>query len=446
MQLRNRVIHLTGLFVLLMALLGGLNFWALHWTVTETVQIVEQRSTAVLISLARVRAASAEMGDRLTGYAFLQDNMAPAFSLDYQAAYDSLQAELLSLRSPDMRFYSQELQGEMERSAAGLYQAGTELFSAQPGDVDAAWQKWETARGSFYVLIDAASTAQIEEIQQRIEIIQTRARNLFWLYGISVLLVILLVIRIASRFCKDFVQRVNAINQMVSGIGAGHWQVRVADKTQDELGQLARTINQTTDELFEARQNLQRTTAELAMQLAERQKAETMLSEAAAHDPLTGLPNSTVFFEQLNHAIALATRNANHLGVLFIDMDGLKAVNDAFGHDGGDILIREVARRLREHVRESDYVARLAGDEFVVILENLQDVEQDLNMICAKLVAALAEPYEIRGRRLRLTASIGASFFPEHGRDADELLRNADSAMYRVKNRGKNNYVVYQLS
>jgi diguanylate cyclase (GGDEF)-like protein len=73
-------------------------------------------------------------------------------------------------------------------------------------------------------------------------------------------------------------------------------------------------------------------------------------------------------------------------------------------------------------------------------------VDQDLNMICAKLVAALAEPYEIRGRRLRLTASIGASFFPEHGRDADELLRNADSAMYRVKNRGKNNYAVYQLS
>ena len=445
MSLRNRVIHISGLFVLLMAFLGGLNLWALHRTMTETVQLVQNYATPVLASLGRVRAASAEMSDRLTGYGFSQGNLVAAFSLDYQAAYDSLQAELHSLRSPSIRYYPQELQTELERSAEALFQSGMELFAAQSGERMTAWQQWESARLSFNGLLDAASAAQIEVIEQHTAAMQQRARNLFWVYGISVLLVILLVIRIASWFCRDFVQRVNAINQMVSGIGAGHWQVRVADKTQDELGQLARTINQTTDELYDARQDLQRTTAELAMQLAERQKAESMLAEAAAHDPLTGLPNRAVFFEQLNHAIALANRNEVHLGLLFIDMDGLKAVNDAFGHDGGDTLIREVSRRLREHVRDSDYVARLAGDEFVIILENLQDVEQDLKMICAKLVAALAEPYEIRGRRLKLTASIGASYFPEHGRDADELLRNADSAMYRVKNRGKNNFAVYQL-
>ena len=133
------------------------------------------------------------------------------------------------------------------------------------------------------------------------------------------------------------------------------------------------------------------------------------------------------------------------MALLFLDMDGLKIVNDAFGHGGGDMLIQQVGERLRGNIRKSDYVARLAGDEFVVILENLYKVDEDVRQVCTKLLTVLAEPYDIRGRRIKLTASIGVSLFPNHGNSAEELLHKADSAMYQVKNGSKNNFAVYEV-
>ena len=287
------------------------------------------------------------------------------------------------------------------------------------------------------------NTSVLFDIQIQDALVQ--AKLLFLAYCVTWVLISALAVIIMCRLCGHITDRIKVMNMMVENAGAGQFGFRLQDGEQDELGELARKMNNTASYLAETRHNLEKTMQELALQLKDRKVIEAKLAEIATHDSLTGLPNRASFFEQFNHAIALADRQQEIIALLFLDMDGLKIVNDAFGHDGGDMLICQVGERLQENIRKSDYVARLAGDEFVVILESLQHVDQDVSLVCSKLLKALAEPYDIRGRRIKLTASIGVSLFPIHGCCADELLHKADSAMYQVKNGGKNNFAVYEL-
>ncbi|MDX9866193.1 MAG: diguanylate cyclase [Anaerolineaceae bacterium] len=283
-------------------------------------------------------------------------------------------------------------------------------------------------------------------LQIQIQDALTQSRLWFWIYCAVWVIISMLLLVLMNRLCTDIAKRMDAINKMADMFGAGHFAARLHDDGDDELGALARKMNGAALYLSKTRQDLERATRELSVQLEERRAVEARLAEAATHDSLTGLPNRVSFFEQFNHALALAERNNESVALLFLDMDGLKIVNDAFGHDGGDILIRQVGSRLRANIRKSDYVARLAGDEFVVILENLGDIGKDVSLVCEKILKAVAVPYNIRGRRIKLTASIGVSLFPAHGSCATDLLHKADSAMYQVKNGGKNNYAMYEMA
>ncbi len=165
--------------------------------------------------------------------------------------------------------------------------------------------------------------------------------------------------------------------------------------------------------------------------------------QLAYHDVLTGLPNRQLFYDRLNQTLAHAYRSMNKVGLMFIDLDGFKAINDTLGHDAGDILLKEVAQRLQECVRNTDTVSRLGGDEFTIILSSIKNIE-DVRSVADKISEAIAPVYDLNGKEGYVTTSIGISVYPYNGSTAVELIKAADTAMYQAKKSGKNQYCVYE--
>jgi diguanylate cyclase (GGDEF)-like protein/PAS domain S-box-containing protein len=178
------------------------------------------------------------------------------------------------------------------------------------------------------------------------------------------------------------------------------------------------------------------------MDIHERKLNELRVEYLAHHDELTSLPNRVSFNHSLEHAIRQAKRRRAKLGVMFIDLDRFKNINDSLGHDYGDQLLQEISVRLQSALRDSDIVARLGGDEFVVLVEGWQ-ASEDLIAVGQKILHAVSRPFVLDGQEYDLTTSIGISTYPQHGADAQELLRHADVAMYRAKELGKNNFQFY---
>jgi diguanylate cyclase (GGDEF)-like protein/PAS domain S-box-containing protein len=175
---------------------------------------------------------------------------------------------------------------------------------------------------------------------------------------------------------------------------------------------------------------------------SDRRRAEEELRALVYRDPLTGLPNRRLFEDRLAIALAQAHRYRHRLAVIFLDLDRFKQVNDTLGHAAGDALLKAVSERLTESVREGDTVARLAGDEFTLLLPGIHYAE-DLATISRKLVEALRQPFSIEGHAVRVTASGGISLYPEDGEEAEALLKCADTAMYRAKERGRDNFQLF---
>lgn len=170
--------------------------------------------------------------------------------------------------------------------------------------------------------------------------------------------------------------------------------------------------------------------------------ARARIDHLAFHDRLTDLPNRALMQDRLEHAINVAQRSGSNVGILFLDIDRFKTINDTLGHSVGDQLLQEVSGRLVATVRKADTVARFGGDEFVVISEQLSDREA-ANELADKILAALREPFQVDANELFVTASIGVAVSPEDGTDVDMLIGRADIAMYQVKANGRNNFQVY---
>ena len=177
-----------------------------------------------------------------------------------------------------------------------------------------------------------------------------------------------------------------------------------------------------------------------------RKKAEAHLlrmarqmTYSAEHDFLTGLPNGSLLNDRISQAIALARRHGNHIAILFLDLDGFKHINDSLGHQIGDKLLQSVATRLADCVRDPDTVSRQGGDEFVVLLSELQQAE-DASVTARRMLQVAAEPSSIDHHDLHVTASIGISVYPDDGLDAETLIKNADTAMYQAKENGRQGY------
>jgi diguanylate cyclase (GGDEF)-like protein/PAS domain S-box-containing protein len=171
--------------------------------------------------------------------------------------------------------------------------------------------------------------------------------------------------------------------------------------------------------------------------ITERKLAEQKIAHLAHYDYLTDLPNRALFLDVLNHSIALSKRNKHKAAVMFLDLDGFKKINDTLGHDAGDLLLKGVSSRIRETIRESDTVSRVGGDEFILVLDNVESDEYAARL-ANKIIVALAEPFGINGQLCHVGGSIGISIYPDDAEDPEILIKQADEAMYLAKQSGKN--------
>lgn len=183
-------------------------------------------------------------------------------------------------------------------------------------------------------------------------------------------------------------------------------------------------------------------TTGFAQDITARKQVEGQMDHLAHYDALTGLPNRRLFSDRLQQAIAAAKRDKAHIALLFLDLDKFKPVNDELGHDVGDLLLKEVGKRLQNCVRESDTVARIGGDEFVVLLSAIE-AGQDAMLVADKILYALNLSFELAGHSIDIAASIGVAAYPEHGSDEQILIKNADIAMYNAKTGGRNCARIY---
>jgi len=199
-----------------------------------------------------------------------------------------------------------------------------------------------------------------------------------------------------------------------------------------------------------ARESLERAVAErtvelqaanrrLEAEIADRKQAELRAQHLADHDALTSLPNRRLLEDRLTQALALSQRNRRLTAVMFVDLDRFKTINDALGHAAGDVLLKEVAERLVRQLREVDTICRIGGDEFVVVLPEVTRSSDAAN-VAQKIIETVSQPMTIEDRELQITPSIGISVFPDDGRDAETLIRNADAAMYHAKENGRAAY------
>ena len=195
---------------------------------------------------------------------------------------------------------------------------------------------------------------------------------------------------------------------------------------------LERAVAERTVELRETNERLQ-------AEIADRRQAETRAQHLADHDALTGLPNRRLLEDRLTQALALSQRNREQTAVMFVDLDRFKVINDSLGHTAGDAVLKEISERLVRQLRVVDTICRMGGDEFVVVLPEIKR-PADAAHVAAKILETVLQPCVVEGRELHISASIGISVFPDDGRDAETLIRNADAAMYHAKETGRANY------
>lgn len=220
----------------------------------------------------------------------------------------------------------------------------------------------------------------------------------------------------------------------------GNYSLRAQINGRDELGQLGEAFNRMLNQIEQRDLMMER---QVSQRTRELQKLADEFRYRALHDPLTGLPNRALLNEEFNRAAAHAKRAGKQFAVLLLDLDNFKGINDSHGHDVGDELLKLAAARIRGALRGEDIVCRVGGDEFIVLVESVQGLQQ-IETIAQGLLQALQGEMQAANRALNIGVSIGASIYPQHGQDLDELKRNADVAMYCAKEAGKNRLMIYE--
>jgi diguanylate cyclase (GGDEF)-like protein len=216
--------------------------------------------------------------------------------------------------------------------------------------------------------------------------------------------------------------------------------ITVQKQSEEEIIRARDTLEQ---QVVERTRELANTVKQLKVEIEEREKIAAELNFLANHDALTGLPSLRLCKDRLDQSLAEARRKRQTSAVMFLDLDGFKEVNDRHGHEFGDRVLKGIAQRITGEIRETDTVARIGGDEFVIILSSLPE-SGIANRIASSLVDCIMKPLQVGNIEVEVSVSIGISLYPEHGVTAEELIRSADKAMYRIKHEGKNGFGLVQ--
>ncbi len=266
----------------------------------------------------------------------------------------------------------------------------------------------------------------------------TSSREMLYLSIVSAVY-FLFIVTTGRILNKRYIQNFSILLENDALIGKLHDEIIQKELAQTELinqqQALEQTVAQRTRELSEIN-------ATLVNEINERLRIEASFKHQAHHDALTSLPNRLLLDARLNHAIERAKRGNLQVAVMFLDLDHFKTINDSLGHDVGDKLLVSVSKRLLNCIREDDTVARLGGDEFIIIIEQVHDIS-DLDTLLKKIMKVTAETIVIDDHELSTSASIGISVYPDDGINAEQLMRNADAAMYHVKENGRHKYHFY---
>lgn len=217
------------------------------------------------------------------------------------------------------------------------------------------------------------------------------------------------------------------------------------EEFDNERNFLEHSIEVASDELNERNEELRIELLNIEQAYKQVKENERVIQHQAYHDALTNLPNRTLLLDRITHAIARCARTGDFIAVLFIDLDDFKKVNDTAGHQCGDELLVEASQRIKHCLREHDTLSRFGGDEFVILLENLnsQDV---ISPICQRIISSLKKPIEISGKNFRISSSIGITVYPQDGKGSEELIRKADLAMYQAKENGRGIFEYFNIA
>lgn len=252
--------------------------------------------------------------------------------------------------------------------------------------------------------------------------------NRFELVLFLLLLLLIIPSALVSIFKRWLAQPLDQVMLQIDKIELGDYSNSKILQTDDELGMISRNINN------------------LAQNLKKREKqlntSRKKLEHLSSHDTLTHLPNRNLFISRVDEAIKRAQRHHKKVAVIFIDLDNFKQVNDSLGHDIGDDLLISIAKRLSHQLRDTDTVARIGGDEFNLLIEDIQNYK-DVEAICMKLMSDFDEPFGCKEHQIHTTVSMGISLFPDDGENSTALIKNADLAMYQAKDSGRNQFRFY---
>ncbi len=298
----------------------------------------------------------------------------------------------------------------------------------------ASFQRASRGNQTFWIAVLAPSTDFIPPWQPL-------AQGLLAMFVAVLALSFLLVLRYARQFSRPL-EELATESRRIANLDFSH------DKTVNsairEIQQLADAQATMRNMLLDYRNTVDAQATDLTQQITALKDAESRLEKISYHDTLTGLPNRLLLNDRMENVIQRAQRQTATFAVFFLDLDHFKAVNDTHGHPVGDRLLCVAAERFSKIVRKADTLARIGGDEFVILAENIEE-EGDAENLAEKLLATLVRPLDVDGRLFHLTGSIGISLYPADGTDRVTLIRNADSAMYQAKASGRNRYHFYSV-
>jgi diguanylate cyclase (GGDEF)-like protein len=337
---------------------------------------------------------------------------------------------------------------EYRRAAAAAVELATVRKEVAAAGLDRANGRFVAMNRAFAAVLDAQRQGLLEQITDQVR--RSRVNGIL-LAGIGVLVaaVLVAVLVMLSRYlARTLEAQVEALGKLGNEAGGsvsveGAHEVEKMEHAVDAFRHVLTRLRDSERALGAANEALERRVRERTRELAEAnaalQESEEQLKRLAFYDTLTGLANRALFDDRLHMAIAQARRQRKAIAVLFVDLDRFKHVNDTLGHDAGDRLLVEVARRIGACARDSDTVGRMGGDEFMVLLTQL-DAEADAARAAERIIEAVSRPVLLEERSVLVGASVGISFFPHDGEDAITLQKHADVAMYAAKQAGRGRY------